>query len=272
MVPSLPAADDPAARVLAWTAREQRAAVVIPDDWPALTRACGDRKTATRAIEWLEQNGWLQPIRRGAWAVRSRTLTVAARTVDLIGDLSGSPHLVTGGYALALSGLSDQAYRTVIVATARRRRDWAWSGEQVHYVQLPDDRLWGGSIRRGSRTTVAESERALLDSLAHPRWGVSLAHAVEALDRALSDREHFAERLAAATARYGNAQLARRVGYLVGLLAGEDEAKLFRALRGRSNAAALLAVGAGRQGPVDPTWRVRLNVAPDRLLSHRHAA
>lgn len=246
--------------------------MVLPDDWPALERACGGRAQAARAISWLERNGWLQPIRRGAWAVRSRTLTLGARTLDLVGDLSGLPHLVTAGYALALSGLSDQAYRTVIVATPKRRRDWSWSGDQVHYVQMPAAHLWGGSIRRGSKTLVAEPERALLDSLAHPRWGVSLGHAVEALDRALTSRERFAERLASATARYGNAQLARRVGYLVNLLAGDDQARMFRALRGSSKAFTPLALGTAGDGPTDPTWRIRLNVEPDRLLSHRHAA
>ena len=246
--------------------------MVLPDDWPALEHSCGGRAQAARAIAWLEHNGWLQPIRRGAWAIRSRTLTLSARTLDLVGDLSGSPHLVTAGYALALSGLSDQAFRTVIVATPKRRRDWSWSGDQVHYVQMPSAQVWGGSTRRGSKTIVAEPERALLDSLAHPRWGVSLAHAVEALDRALIGGDPFTERLATATARYGNAQLARRVGYLVNLLAGDDQARMFRALRGSSKALTPLALGTGGDGSTDPTWRIRINVEPDRLLSHRHAA
>ena len=103
--PLLPPADAAAARALAWAAREQRAAIVLPDDWPALERAClRGRAQAARAITWLERHGWLQPIRRGAWAVRSRTLTLGARTLDLVGDLSGSPHLVTAGYALRFQG------------------------------------------------------------------------------------------------------------------------------------------------------------------------
>ena len=113
--------------------------------------------------------------------------------------------------------------------------------------------------------------RAIYD-LSRQIFLVVLPVTVEALDRALTGREQFAERLASATARYGNAQLARRVGYLVNLLAGDDHARMFRALRGSSKALTPLALGTGGDGPTDPTWRLRLNIEPDRLLSHRHAA
>jgi predicted transcriptional regulator of viral defense system len=187
--------------------------------------------------------------------------------LELVGAITLQPHLVTAGRALEAHGLTDQSFREIIVATPVKERDWNWQGEYVRYVRLPRHQLWGG--RRRGDTVIASAERAILDSLAHPNWGVTLSQVVEALDRAYQGDRRFLERLAAATARYRNAMLARRVGFLVEETIGAAAAEPFLALRGPSNADAALLTGLKRRGPRRSRWNVNENVPMESLIDHR---
>jgi predicted transcriptional regulator of viral defense system len=185
-----------------------------------------------------------------------------------VGPLSPERHLVTAGRALAWHGLSDQAFRQLIVLTPKLQREWQWQGETVRYVLQPEEKIWGGREIGPARspTLIARPERAILDSLTHPSWGVSLHQIVEAIRIGLSRDQKFAERLAQATARYDNAFAARRLGFIVSRLAGNDAAASFRGLIGTSRAITPLESGGQRKGPVHAEWRLRENV-PFELLA-----
>lgn len=234
-----------------------------------MAEIAGGREAALAALERLAKRGRLVHVRRGVWVARTETGTIPLGALELVGAVAPKTHLVTAGRALAERGLSDQSFRTIIVATETGGRPWSWQGESVRYVKLPGARIWGGvALRRADlAVNVATAERACLDSLAHPAWGVSLAQVVEALDRLLTQRD--TERLALATRRYDNANLARRVGFLVSRLRREDDARAFLALRGTSRAAISLAPKVDGQGPLDSVRRVRENVSVAQLLDHR---
>jgi predicted transcriptional regulator of viral defense system len=256
-------------RILAQMARREKALVRVPGDLDWMAEIAGGQKAALAALERLAKRGRLVHVRLGIWVARTETGTLPLGALELVGAVAPKAHLVTAGRALAEHGLSDQSFRTIIVATETGGRPWTWQGESVRYARLPAARIWGGApLRRaGVSVEVASAERALLDSLAHPDWGVSLAQAVEALDRLLGTPRG-AERLALATRRYDNANLARRVGFLVSRLGREDEARAFLALRGTSRAAILLAPKVDGHGPLDSVWRVRENVPVAQLLDH----
>ena len=239
----------------------------LPDDWPLVDDVTGDRAASQSLVFRLHQKGALRQIKRGAYAVRPRSRALALSALDLIGPVGPDTHLVTGGAALARHGLSDQSFRTVIVLVPAPQRGWEWQGERVKYVVQPVDRIWGGTQLRVDRTptTVARRERAILDSLAHPAWGFSLGQVVEALQRAL-DEPRFAETLALAAARYDNAFLSRRLGFLVSRLSGPTVAAPFRSLIGTSRAVAALEMRGPRTGLVHSEWRLRENV-PFELLA-----
>lgn len=257
-------------RILAQMARREQMLVRVPEDLDWMAEIAGGQKAALAALERLAKRGRLVHVRRGMWLARTPTGTIPLGALELVGAVAPKTHLVTAGRALAEHGLSDQSFRTIIVATETGGRPWSWQGESVRYVRLPAARIWGGApLRRaGMSVEVATAERAVLDSLAHPEWGVSLAQVVEALDRLLGTPRD-TERLALATRRYDNANLARRVGFLVSRLRHEDDARAFLALRGTSRAAISLAPKVDGQGPLDSVWRVRENVSVARLLDHR---
>jgi predicted transcriptional regulator of viral defense system len=179
---------------------------------------------------------------------------------------------VTSGYALAHHGLSDQSFRTIIVLSPVQQRGWHWQGERVVYVLQPEERIWGGRPLKpaDSPTFVAGGDRAIVDSLAHPRWGVTLGQVVEAIRKASSD-PGFSERLARTAARYGNAAVARRLGFITSRLGGERAALPFRSLIGTSRAPALLDVSGPHSGKPHPEWRLTENVAFDLLAEAANA-
>src|SRR5207248_46803 len=120
-----------------------------------------------------------------------------------------------------------------------------WLGEYVQYARAAPTAIWGGDRlepRFALSTVVAGRERAILDSLAEPQWGVSLPQAAGALRMALS-RPGFAERLAGAASRYRNAAVSRRLGFLVQWMANSAAARPFLSLRGSSHDTTPLLLG-----------------------------
>ncbi|HEY2142485.1 MAG TPA: hypothetical protein VGG98_10550 [Solirubrobacteraceae bacterium] len=240
--------------------------VRLDEDMEALDAATGSRRRSHDALRQLRRDGRLRRVRRGVYLFVAPTGSTDARVLPLIDAVTPRPYLITAGRALADFGLSDQHFFHVIVLTAHRLGDWSWQGDAVHYAYARPERIWGFSAQDGPQ--VALPERAILDCLASPRWGVTLAQAAEALDRAVPDQTS-PESLVRAAEHYGSAAAARRLGYLLELLHGPDAAEPFLALRGRSHANVQLSCSAPDQGPTSPRWGLRINVDPDALLAHR---
>jgi predicted transcriptional regulator of viral defense system len=240
--------------------------VRLDEDIHALDAATGSRRRSQDALRQLRRDGRLRRVRRGIYLVVAATGSTDARVLPLVDAVTPRPYLITAGRALAEFGLSDQHFFRVIVLTCHRLANWSWQGDEVRYALQAPERIWG--LPAPDKPQIALPERAILDCLANPRWGVTLAQTVEALDRAVLDRTT-PEDLARAAKRYGNAAVARRLGYLLELLHGPDAAAPLLGLRGRSHGHALLASSGPDQGPTNPHWGLRINVDPDALLAHR---
>lgn len=261
MRPTSPALGHVDLAVLSQADRHQRSVLVFPDDAGLLDEVTGGRRQTDASVRALVRAGWLLRVRRGTLVVRTRAGTLDQGALALVGDITRHPHLVSGGAALARAGLTDQSFRTIIVLTASPQRSWSWLGETVRYIRTREDALWGGRSHAGSGSTrIARPTRAVLDSLAHPRWGVSLSEVAKALNKGERDAK-FLDQLADDTAHLRNALAARRVGFLVQRLFGREAARPFLPLRGRSNAIVPLAPATPSQdGPIDTMWRLRINV------------
>jgi len=240
--------------------------VRLDEDMEALDTSTGSRRRSQDALRQLRRDGRLRRVRRGVYLLVAPTGSTDARILPLIDAVTPRPYLVTAGRALAELRLSDQHFFRVIVLTSHRLNDWSWQGDEVRYALLAPGRIWGVSTSDGP--SIALPERAILDCLANPRWGVTLPQAAEALDRAVPYRAT-PEGLARAAERYGSAAVARRLGYLLELLHGPDAAEPLLALRGRSHAHVLLSCSAPDRGPSSPRWGIRVNADPETLIAHR---
>jgi predicted transcriptional regulator of viral defense system len=243
--------------------------VIVEEDLVTLDELTGARAESHALIAGLERAGRIHRVRRGAYVLVNSTGSVRSSLLDLIAALTPGRYLVTGGRALQFHELTDQHFRRVHVLVTCQHRPWSWRGDEVRYVRTATSLRGGETRTRTTRARVATPERAIADSLSHPRWGVTLAQVVEALDKMLSRAPDFPDRLATEVARHGNHALARRLGFLVSRLAEFEASRAFLPLRGDSKASTPLQTGGAVEGPIDPAWQVRENVEFERLLQHR---
>jgi predicted transcriptional regulator of viral defense system len=248
--------------------------VLLAEDLRTADRVTGSRVRTHKLIQQLEEVGRLRPVRRGVYVIASLTGVVDVDLLALVDIVTPTPYVVTAGRALTYHGLSDQFFRKTVVLHVRKLTDWEWRGERTHYARVPSGRLWGGSdvrLAQRGRVRMATPERALLDSVAQPGWGVTLAQVTEALDIAVADDPSFAADLAAQSARYGNASVSRRLGLLISYLHGTDVAAPFLPLRGTSRGPIFLSPPGERDGPIDKDWGVRVNTDLEQLSDHRRS-
>lgn len=241
--------------------------VVLSEDFATLDEITGSRQATLQLMRGLVDAGHLQRVRRGAYILRDEAGVLNIELFQLIDTLTPPPYLITAGRALAAHGLSDQHFRQAVVLVSVARRSFEWRGDSVRYAVVKRSRLWGWQRSTGPR--VAVPERAIIDSVARREWGVSLSQSVEALDVALARWPDFATALAAASARYRNAAVSRRLGFLVSRIVGDEKAAPFRSLLGPSKAATLLDSSGTTEGPIDARWGIRVNADLDDLLAHR---
>jgi predicted transcriptional regulator of viral defense system len=240
--------------------------VLLDEDLSALSSLAGSRTESHNLIAAVEREGYLRRVRRGAYVLVDSAGGVRTGLLDLIAALTPKPYLVTAGRALQFHELSDQHFRRVHVLTPTQLRSWSWRGDEVRYSRT-NRPLRGDSTRtRKTRAQVATPERAIADSLAHPKWGVTLTQVIEALDILLARDLVSADRLAGEVAGHDSHALARRLGFLISRLAGEDAARPFLPLRGDSKAATPLRTGARISGPIDYIWHVQENVDLEHLI------
>ncbi|HET7130523.1 MAG TPA: hypothetical protein VFJ93_15755 [Gaiellaceae bacterium] len=253
-----------AARALA---RSGLAAIRVPQDLPELTRH-GFPEAETQGLAPLLKLGLVRPVARGLYEVRdSGGVTRSSFEELLAGRFADTPHLATGWWALAQAGLTNQDVRTVVVLTPTDRRDLTLAGRRVRVAKARDD-LWGGETRK-SGLVIARPERAFCDCAGNARPArITATRIAEALDAYLDSTPQAVTRLSRAAKRTDSAVVARRLGYLVELLAGEEAARPLHGLFVPPHKADALDPG-DENSPVVTRWQLRTRLTADELLEHR---
>lgn len=238
--------------------------VVLSDDIARLNARTGSRSKTHDALNRLRNAARIRQVRRGVLVLPDSTGIYDVDLEELIAAVFAEPYLITGGAALQAHGLLDEHFFQVTVLATRPTEALRWQRQSTRLVITAPGRIWGGApaTPRGphrARPLIAAPERAILDAVSNPRYGVSLTQAMAALRRALSRDADFALRLREATVRYRSDSTARRVGLLVEALSDAETAAPFHALIGTRQGAIPLRPSGGDGGPVDPRWRVRVN-------------
>jgi predicted transcriptional regulator of viral defense system len=243
--------------------------ILADEDFRTLDRLSGSRPRSRGLVRGLERSGRARSVRRGAYTLVDAAGNTRATALDLIAALTPKPYLVTAGAALQFHDLTDQHFRLIVVLANTQRRDWTYRGQQIRYVRT-DRKLAGASIRsRRTRAAIAIPAMAIADSLDHPSWGVTLPQVAEAIDRMRGRDLGFPDELASEVAEHYGHALARRFGVLITAIAGQNAARAFLPLRGRSKTAAKLLASGPNIGPLDTTWGVRVNVDLNIATQHR---
>ena len=219
------------------------------------------RETAARRLSAWASNGWLRRVRRGLYIavpVDARDPATWSEDAWYLADLVWDPCYIAGWSAANHWALTDQVFRSTVVATAQRVRrvgqELAGTSYLVHHVGV--DRLeWGlvGEWRADRRVNVSSQERTVADMLSDPTLGGGIRHTMEVLDTLLSAAR--LEDLVGAVERLDNGAAIKRLGYLLEVL-GHDTAALDRPLTsGFPLLDPSLPVGGSRAS----RWGLRIN-------------
>ena len=219
------------------------------------------RESAARRLSAWASRGWLRRVRRGLYiAVPVDAPDPATWSEDpwYLADVVWEPCYIAGWSAANHWALTDQVFRSTVVATAQRVRrvdqELASTSYVVHHVGA--DRLkWGlvGEWRGDRRIKVSGQERTVADMLSDPALGGGIRHTMEVLDALLSVRG--LKDLVGALERLGNGAAIKRLGYLLEML-GYDTAALDRPL---TSGFPLLDPSLPAEGSRSPRWRLRIN-------------
>ncbi len=229
-----------------------------------------DRGEAARRLAALASSGWLRRVRRGLYlAVPVDAPDPKAWTEDAwyLADLVWHPCYITGWSAANFWSLTDQVFRSTVVATIGRVRqveqELAGHPYLVHHVNA--DRLsWGlrPEWRHDRRVLVADPARTVAELLDRPGLGGGIRHVAEILDTYLLEGEITA--LLDAVERLDNGAAFKRLGYLVEAL-GLAEPGIVEACAHRlTSGVSPLDPDLPKTGPRSPRWGLVVNAEVDR--------
>lgn len=235
-----------------------RPSIVLPSrDLEDTSRQLGQQGVKD-AVRRLKRSGRILSVRKNLVVLPEATGRVTVGLPEIIKVVAPSLHLITGGRALEESHLTDQHSFTVVVLVPAPVSGFSFRGEKATFLTADPARIWGWVT---SGPHYALPERAILDGVSHPRYGVSLPMALGALSGAIDRDPDFLSLLFDAARLYDSTATSRRIGLLVGHLCGHDEAEPFRDLIGTSRTPVLLRPGGERKGQIDRTWRVIVNAS-----------
>ncbi len=188
------------------------------------------RSLAARRLAAWASNGWLRRVRRGLYIavpVDARNPSTWIEDPWYLADLVWSPCYIAGWSAANHWALTDQVFRSTVVATTQRVRrvDQELAGAPYRVHHIPMDRMeWGlkREWRCDRKINISNRERTAADMLSDPALGGGIRHTMEVLDAALQTSAP--ELLVDAVERLGNGAALKRLGFLMQTLGYDTSA------------------------------------------------
>lgn len=223
-----------------------------------------DTEAARRLAAWASR-GWLRRVRRGLYLLVPVDAPDPSTWTDdpwFLADLVWHPCYITGWSAANHWSLTDQVFRSTVVATAARvrrtKQELAGNSYVVHHVDT--SRLeWGlrAEWRNERRVQVADPARTVAEMLGTPTLGGGIRHVFEILDTYLFDSD--AVSLIEPLDRLGNGAAFKRLGYLLECL-GIDDPMTSKSISARITAGvSSLDPSQPAVGSREPRWGLLVN-------------
>lgn len=243
-----------------------RRGIAIPsEDLAAVESVTSSRAVAHKTLQWLVQSGRIVRVRKDLLVLPDTTGHLVVDLVDLVDVVAQTPYLITAGRALEHHDLTDQHFFGIAVLTPHQVKTLSFRGQDAQFFQTSKGHIWGAA--RGSGPKYALPERAVIDALNHPRYGVSLTQAIDALLLATTRDASFLERLHAAVVRYDSPAVARRVGLVVERFIGPEAAEPYKSLIGENRLPVPMRPLGKQDGVLDQEWRVNVNALLESELA-----
>ncbi len=223
---------------------------------------------AGQLLVYLARRGWLSRVRRGLYVTVPLDARRSGEWVEdpwVVAHRLFSPCYVGGWSACEHWDLTEQAFRTLLVVTARRvrHRDEEIQGIPFHLTVRDSAALFGTvSVWRGqNKVAVSNPSRTVIDVLDDPRLGGGIRTVVDVVGEYMRSEHRDDGQLVSYGDRLGNWTVFKRLGYLLEHT-GEDDARLIDAcLARRSSGLAKLDPSVEDPGRIVRRWGLRVNVA-----------
>jgi predicted transcriptional regulator of viral defense system len=223
---------------------------------------------ASQLLVYLARRGWLSRVRRGLYVATPLDARHPGEGVEdpwVFAERIFSPCYIGGWSACTHWGLTEQAFRTVMVVTARRvrHRNLKIQGVPFHLTVRPEDALFGTVRvwRGGTRVVVSDPSRTIVDSLDVPSLGGGIRSVVGVLGEYLRGEHRNDQLLLDYGDRLANRAVFKRLGYLLER-SGVAAPELVQAcLERRSSGLVALDPSVGTRGRIVRRWGLRVNDA-----------
>ena len=239
--------------------------VITVDD--VLDTLAVSRATGNSILSRLNRKGWLQRLKRGAYAVvqlGAGTDSPAAESAWPIAAKLFAPCLISGWSACEHWGLTDQIFNVVSLVTAhpQRRRDQRVGGVRFRVRTLPMVRLFGGeNVWFGSvRVQVADPHRTMIDIMDAPSFGGGGRHMLDAAKEYWSGSLCEPDAALKYANRFGRGTVFKRLGLMAERYGTPSTAWVRECRSGCSSGISLLDPDSPARGPIVSRWGLRVNL------------
>lgn len=231
------------------------------------------RPHASKLLAEMARKGALQRVGRGRYAVIPADVLYGRQTyvadpyqiIDALLSENGEPgYYVAYQSAALVYGAAQQLPQALLVAVPQQRRPVLIGAGRIEFVQVRSEKFFGYRTARYHDATfaISDREKTALDCL--DRY--DLCGGVDEVSRTIAALlpEIDADRLLTYAPRMDNQALVQRLGFILERLAADQplaEGLLPGLARHVSRKVYLLDPHGPAEGPTQPRWRVRENMA-----------
>ena len=233
-----------------------------------------DAKAADKLINSLRRKNWLEKVGPGKYllipADRGPEGVPDMNTL-LLGSLVTSPYYFSYATANTFHNLTSQTRGEVFVACQTKLRPKLIRGFTFRFVYLIRDKFFGfrEADSFGVKVTMAEAEKAIVDSVDKPRYAGGIPELAGIIGRA--SRKCDWEKTISYALQMGSIALIQRLGYLidrVGIEVSHDARnKLKKKIKKRSCSYIGPVRIWGHEGAFDREWQLIVNVPQQQITS-----
>ncbi len=222
---------------------------------------------ARRLLRYLHGRGWLSRVKRGLYVIVPLGATTPSDWREdtwVVAVTAFSPCYIAGWSACEHWGLTEQLFRTILVATAKRFRSAEVEVQSTPFRLrwMRADKHFGTQVvwRGKTRVPVSDATRSIVDVLADPSMGGGIRHVAEMLTTYIAGEHRNDTLLIEYAERLGNRTAFKRLGFMLEAL-GIGSPELIAACRKRhSTGVTALDPAVSTKGAIHSRWHLRVNV------------
>ncbi|MDG6939017.1 MAG: DUF91 domain-containing protein [Nitrososphaerota archaeon] len=255
--------------------RNNNTAVITPD---SVSHDFGfDQNHSRQIIHNLAKKQWLERVSPGVYAFipleyGDRSKRFPPMDAFLIGSKLVPQYYFAYATANSYHGFSGQVPTTNFLAVRRQKHTITWRDMSFQFVTLADWKFFGHTSMsyEGSTISIAEPEKAVIDSVDKYWYAGGIEEVVEVVRRAFKSLN--SERLVDYAARMRSHALSQRLGFILDFLSQKGLIQVENSTRSRllqqiGRSPIYLSWSASKKGTYSRVWHVVNNFTDSELLS-----